>query len=187
MSSPFNNWPNDPGFDVMHEEKEPVELKVSGTIPPYVCGTLYRTGPGGHQVKTDDGKTFSVDHWFDGFSQNHRFQIIQSGSTTRIIYNSRRSADPLIESIRRTGKMGGFSFGQKCDLRVSFSRKLWSMFVPDPRPFQDQHNIGVTFSVNPPGLGDIDTSAGKKKGGHVPGIQSLWVETDAATLLQNRT
>ncbi|KAG9317006.1 carotenoid oxygenase [Chiua virens] len=182
MSKPFNNWPNDPGFDVMHEEKEPIELQVSGTIPSYVSGTLYRTGPGGYEVKTDAGKTFSVDHWFDGFSQNHRFHIIQSGSTTRVIYNSRRSVDPLIESIRRTGKMHGISFGQKRDPCVSFFRKVMSMFIPDAQPPQDQRNVGVTLSVNPPGLENIDTSTRKKKGGHASGIQSLWVKTDAATL-----
>ncbi|KAF8554984.1 hypothetical protein OG21DRAFT_1496630 [Imleria badia] len=180
MSKPFNNWPNDAGFDVIHEEKEPVELKVSGNIPSYVSGTLYRTGPGGYQVQADNGKTFSIDHWFDGFSQNHRFQIIQSDDATRVIYNSRRSIDPLIDNIRKTGKLAGFSFGQKRDPCVSFFKKVMSMFIPDARPPEDQTNVGVTLSVNPPGLKDVDTSKGKKKGGHASGIQSLWVKTDAA-------
>ena len=130
-------------------------------------------------MKTDNGKTFSVDHWFDGFSQNHRFQIIQSDDSTRVIYNSRRSVDPLIENIRKTGKMTSFSFGQKRDPCVSFFKKVMSMFIPEPRP-HDQINIGVTISVNPPGLKDVDTSKGQKKGGHSSGIQSLWVKTDSA-------
>ncbi|KAH0839502.1 carotenoid oxygenase [Lanmaoa asiatica] len=182
MSKPFNNWPNDAGFDVVHEEREPVELEVSGSIPPYVSGTLYRTGPGGYQVKVDNDKTFSVHHWFDGFAQNHRFQIIQSDSSTRVIYNSRRSTDPLIENIRKTGKLTGFSFGQKRDPCVSFFKKVMSMFIPEPTQPRDHVNVGVTLSVNPPGLKDFDTSEGKKKGGHASGVQSLWAKTDAAQL-----
>jgi torulene dioxygenase len=129
-------------------------------------------------VKADNGKTFSAAHWFDGFSQNHRFQIIQSDDSTRVIYNSRQSVDPLIENIRKTGKWTGFSFGQKRDPCVSFFRKVMSMFIAEPRRPQDQSNVGVTLSVNPPGLKDVDTSKGKKKGGHASGIQSLWVKTD---------
>ncbi|KAF8451118.1 carotenoid oxygenase [Boletus edulis BED1] len=183
MSKPFNDWPNDAGFDVTHEEREPVELKVSGNIPSYVSGTLYRTGPGGHQVKADNGETFSIDHWFDGFSQNHRFQIIQSDNSTRVIYNSRWSVDPLIDNIRKTGKLTGFSFGQKRDPCASFFKKVMTMFIPEPRASDDQINVGVTLSVNPPGLKDVDTSKGKKpKGGHASGIQSLWVKTDSAQL-----
>ncbi|KAI9572482.1 carotenoid oxygenase [Boletus coccyginus] len=181
MSKPFNNWPNDAGFDVVHEEREPVELEVTGNIPSYVSGTLYRTGPGGCQVQANNGKTISVDHWFDGFSQNHRFQIIQSDGSTRVIYNSRRSVDPLIENIRKTGKMTGFSFGQKRDPCVGFFKKVMSMFIPETTP-DDQINVGVTLSVNPPGLKDVDTSGGKKKGGHASGVQSLWAKTDSSHL-----
>ncbi|KAG6329673.1 hypothetical protein ID866_9416 [Astraeus odoratus] len=177
----FNNWPNDAGFDVVHEEREPVELTVTGTIPTYVRGTLYRTGPGGHQVKTDKGTTYSIDHWFDGFSQTHRFQIIQTDSSTRVIYNSRRSVDPLIESIRKTGNAAGFSFGQKRDPCTSFFKKLMSVFIPEPRPPMQHSNIGVTLSINHPGLSDSEGAA-KGKGGHASGIQTLLAKTDAALL-----
>ncbi|KAI6151617.1 carotenoid oxygenase [Pisolithus tinctorius] len=177
----FNNWPNDAGFEILHEEREPVELTVSGHIPSYVSGTLYRTGPGGHQVKTNKGTTFAIDHWFDGFSQNHRFQIIQTGSSARVVYNSRRSVDPLIENIRLTGNMDGFSFGQKRDPCTSFFKKVMSVFVPDPRP-QEQHNIGVTLSINPPGLGNPQTTENKKGGGHASDIYTLLAKTDAAVM-----
>ncbi|KAL4068602.1 carotenoid oxygenase [Scleroderma yunnanense] len=178
----FNNWPNDAGFDVLHEEREPVELTVSGTIPSYVSGTLYRTGPGGYQVKTAKGTTYSINHWFDGFSQNHRFQIIQTGSSTRVIYNSRRSIDPLIEHIRATGNMAGFSFGQKRDPCTSFFKKVMSMFIPDPPPPLEQSNIGVTLSINPPGLRDPQVAESQKPGGHASGVHTLLAKTDAAIL-----
>ncbi|KAI6035654.1 carotenoid oxygenase [Pisolithus orientalis] len=176
----FNNWPNDTGFEILHEEREPVELTVSGCIPSYVSGTLYRTGPGGRQVKTDKGTTFAIDHWFDGFSQNHRFQIIQTGSSARVMYNSRRSIDPLIENICRAGNMAGFSFGQKRDPCTSFFKKVISVFVPDPPRPQEQVNIGVTLSINPPGLSSPQTAENQKiHGGHASGIHTLLVKTDA--------
>ncbi|KIK16449.1 hypothetical protein PISMIDRAFT_686223 [Pisolithus microcarpus 441] len=177
----FNDWPNDAGFEVFHEEREPVELTVSGHIPSYVSGTLYRTGPGGRQVKTDKGTTFAIDHWFDGFSQNHRFQIIQTGSSTRVVYNSRRSIDPLIENIRTTGNMAGFSFGQKRDPCTSFFKKVMSVFVPDPPRPQEQSNIGVTLSINPPGF-HPQTAENRKGGGHASGIHTLLVKSDVAVM-----
>ena len=56
------------------------------------------------------------------------------------------------------------------------------MFIPERGRPQDQINVGVTLSVNTPGLkdSDVDTSKGKKKEGHASGIQSLWVKTDGA-------
>ncbi|KAI6151616.1 carotenoid oxygenase [Pisolithus tinctorius] len=156
----FNNWPNDTGFEILHEEREPVELTVSGCIPSYVSGTLYRTGPGGRQ--------------------NHRFQIIQTGSSARVMYNSRRSIDPLIENIRRTGNMAGFSFGQKRDPCTSFFKKVMSVFVPDPPRPQEQVNICVTLSINPPGLSSPQTAENQKiHGRHASGIHTLLVKTDA--------
>ncbi|CCM01518.1 uncharacterized protein FIBRA_03574 [Fibroporia radiculosa] len=173
---PWNNWPNDVGFETFHEERVPVELGVTGTIPSYVAGTLYRTGPGGHQVKTDRGTTYSAAHWFDGFSQTHRFQIIQppDGSPTRVLYNSRHSADPFIESIRRTGTIPGFSFAQRRDPCTTVFRKLRSTFFPDPLPPPSQLNIGVTLTVNHPGFPGGD--------GQVPGIQNLYAKTDMNVL-----
>jgi torulene dioxygenase len=56
-------------FDTNHEERIPIELKVSGHIPAYAAGILYRTGPGGYQIDTEKGTTFSLSHWFDGFTQ----------------------------------------------------------------------------------------------------------------------
>ena len=169
---------------MLHEERNPVELKVSGNIPSYVSGTLYRTGPGGyHQIPSEKGTTFSLDHWFDGFAQNHRFQIIQqpgSATPTRVVYNSRWSVDPLIEKVRKTGKMGGITFGQKRDPCVGFFRKLMCMFIPEATDTQNA-NVGVTISANPAGLKEVDTSNGKaKRSGHASGVNSLWAKTDAA-------
>ncbi|KAL8687954.1 MAG: hypothetical protein Q9218_006016 [Villophora microphyllina] len=36
---PYNDWPNDAGFETFHEEKTPIELKVTGKIPAYAAGS----------------------------------------------------------------------------------------------------------------------------------------------------
>ena len=97
-------------------------------------------------METAKDTNYSIDHWFDGFSQNHRFQIIQTGSSMHIIYNSHGSVDVLIQHIRKTGNMDGFSLGQKCDPCTS---SVMSTFIPDPRPPEERSNIGITVSITP--------------------------------------
>ncbi|KIJ60826.1 hypothetical protein HYDPIDRAFT_183466 [Hydnomerulius pinastri MD-312] len=185
---PSNQWPGDGGFDVEHEVRDPVELTVTGTIPSYVAGTLYRTGPrGSHRQDTEKAGTFTLDHWFDGFAQNHRFQIIPSkDGPPRVLYNSRSAVDPLIEDIRRTGRLDAFTFGQKRDPCTSIFRKILGLFVP---PAENTNaNIGVTLAANPPGLRSIVTSPAKHSEVDAQcsrsGVQTLWAKTDAAMYRQ---
>lgn len=42
----FNDRPNELGCETLQEQADPVQLKVSGNIPAYAVGVLYRTGPG---------------------------------------------------------------------------------------------------------------------------------------------
>ena len=103
---PFNDWPNDLGFESFQEQTEPVQLKVSGKIPAYAAGVLYRTWPGGHQIETLKKGTFEASHWFDGFAQMHRFVLAspQDGEyITAVSYNSRHSCNGLIEAVRKSG------------------------------------------------------------------------------------
>jgi len=39
-------WPYAAGYDNCPEVLQPTSLKVKGTIPPWLEGTLYRSGPG---------------------------------------------------------------------------------------------------------------------------------------------
>lgn len=144
-----------------------------GTIPPYAAGTLYRTGPGKSQVETKDGQLFQLSHWFDGFSQTHRFQILASKDSTRVLYNSRFSTDALIEHIRTTGDMHRFGFGQKRDPCKSVFNKVQTEYVPPSGP--NSMNIGVTLSVNMPGL---DPQLNESTERWANGIRSLYAKTD---------
>ncbi|EAW14272.1 carotenoid oxygenase family protein [Aspergillus clavatus NRRL 1] len=173
----FNDWPNDIGFDANYEERQPVEVSVTGEIPSYAAGVLYRTGLGKSTVKTDVGETFEVSHWFDGFSQTHRFQILapdESHPSTRVLYNSRFSTDELIEHIRKTGSMDKLSFAQKRDPCKTVFQKVQSTYIPENEP--SYHNIGVTLSVNMPGLGDKTDV----RWTGASGIKTLYAKTDSS-------
>ena len=162
---------------------------MNGNIPSYAAGTLYRTGPGTYRVATDDGKEFKASHWFDGFTQVHRFQILPAtGETpsTRVVYNSRRTVDGLIENVRKSGRLDGFSFGQKRDPCQSFFKKLMSVFVsstPAHEPIEgraDNRNVGVTLSLNVPGLSPPASQAVSSGQEANSGMGTLINKTDAS-------
>jgi torulene dioxygenase len=92
-----------------------------------------------------------MSHWFDGFNHTYRFQLIPAGDgSCKVIYNSRRQVDTVIEEVRRTGKLNGISFGQKCDPCMSFFQKLRTIFMPfEPSIITFG---GVTIRPNAPGI-----------------------------------
>lgn len=153
-----------------------MELVVVGHIPAYAAGTLYRTGPGKSQVQTDDGQLYRLSHWFDGFTQTHRFQIICDPSGSRVLYNSRFSTDALIEYVRKAGSKAVFGFGQKRDPCKTLYSKIQAEFVPPEGP--SAVNIGVTLSVNMPGLDTPPRSMSNERWGASQGIRTLYAKTD---------
>lgn len=165
-----------------------MDLQVTGTIPDYAAGTLYRTGPGSYEVETLKGNTFSASHWFDGFTQVHRFQIIvppESPSAVRVLYNSKTNVNAFIEQIRRTGDLNGFCFGQKRDPCESYFKKMTSLFVPavtsslwmDSKD-KSLPNTGVTVSPNFPSLEPSRPKDQRRN----PELRYLWLKSDNEVL-----
>jgi torulene dioxygenase len=152
---------------------------VTGQIPAYAAGILYRTGPGKSQVETENGETLRLSHWFDGFTQTHRFQIFAPNgphTSPRVFYNSRFSTDDLIEHARKTGSLERVSFGQKRDPCKSVLGKVQSEFVPQPTA--SSQNIGVTLSVNFPGLDNKPDGVPTSRWSNSQEIQTLYAKTD---------
>ncbi|KAJ6012498.1 hypothetical protein N7499_011831 [Penicillium canescens] len=179
ISDHYNSWPTDKGYDPEYEQREPVELPVTGQIPAYAAGVLYRTGPGKSQVQAENGDILRLSHWFDGFSQTHRFQIRapdESNPATRIFYNSRFSTDDLIEQSRKSGNLDKISFGQKRDPCKSVLGKVQSEFEPQPSP--SSANIGVTLSINFPGLDTKSGDESTSRWTNSEGIRTLYAKTD---------
>jgi len=114
----------------------------------------------------------------DHLSTLHRFQIIPSSdpsSNLQVLYNSRHTVDAHIVNIRKSGSINGFSFGQKRDPCKSFFRKVMSVFSAATNSSGAGNvNIGVTISVNTPGLPSA------KDENHPSAIKSLWTKTNAS-------
>ena len=156
------------GFENAHEQRTPIDLPIHGTIPTWLAGVLYRTGPGTTRIKsTNPAKPESIDvhHWFDGLAMHHRFEIHQSKSptnengsscwTTRVSYRSRKAAEHLEARIAEDAAWPNVSFGQNPDPCQSLFRKFFTIFkdmrpAPHP-PHPSSVSVGVTLTPNMPG------------------------------------
>ncbi|OAL29375.1 hypothetical protein AYO22_02269 [Fonsecaea multimorphosa] len=193
----YRDWPNTMGvsisvcvmdapneyrlqFDANYEEKTPVELRVQGIIPPYTAGTLFRTGLGPRSLHTSKDTEFKINHWFDNFSQVHRFQIHapQPDSKVRVTYNSRLVSDGLIEKIKKTGRLDDFTFAAKYDPCKSLFQKVQAVFQPSAPPLKpNEVSAAVTISLNFPGFA---RDGQKSEGPRDPGqAMTLCNKTDA--------
>lgn len=83
------------GFSACTEEVEIASLPVTGVLPAWLRGTLYRNGPALWQV----GST-TLTHWFDGMAKLHRVEIAADGT---VAYRSRMLQS---EQYRRSLKRG---------------------------------------------------------------------------------
>ncbi|RAK77262.1 uncharacterized protein BO72DRAFT_468560 [Aspergillus fijiensis CBS 313.89] len=144
---PFKDWPNDAAFETTAEQREHIKLPVMGSFPPHVAGVLYRTGPASYKVP---GSNYQLHHWFDGFTQLHRFQLVpQPSGSCKVVYNSRRQVDALIEEVRKTGTLRGMTFGQKRDPCANFFQKVKAVFETHFETTNPEMvNVGVTVHAN---------------------------------------
>ena len=133
-------------FNVVEHQTTPVELQVIGTLPTAIAGTLFRTVPAYHSIDGTPKGKFSVSHWFDGWSTVYRFQLEPTeAGNCKVLFNSRRQVDPLIEVARKTGNLNGFGFGQKRDPCESFFSKLKTVFLPVSPVDMLSQNLHVTI------------------------------------------
>jgi carotenoid cleavage dioxygenase-like enzyme len=85
------------GFrSLTREIAAPVALAVTGALPPWLTGTLLRTGPSKFEV---GARTYN--HWFDGLAMLHRFAFADGGVT----YANRFLKSNAYCAAERTGKI----------------------------------------------------------------------------------
>lgn len=124
------------------EQRNPIQLEVDGHFPNGVAGTLYRTGPSSRAVGD-----FELSHWFDGFTQVYRFQLLpEAHGSCKVVYNSRRQCDGLMEHARKTKRLDNITFAQKRDPCEGFFGKLKAVFfagISEDRA--ENANCGVTI------------------------------------------
>ncbi|KAI9144749.1 hypothetical protein BKA69DRAFT_1054208 [Paraphysoderma sedebokerense] len=79
------------GFSNGEEITEQQNLNLSGSLPTWLNGAFYRIGPGIFDIeylsKRKNLRVFSFDHWYDGLSLVHRFEV--NGKENQIKYRSR--------------------------------------------------------------------------------------------------
>ncbi|KAL8739754.1 MAG: hypothetical protein Q9190_007473 [Brigantiaea leucoxantha] len=119
-----------------------------------------------------------MSHWFDGFSQTHRFELCAPESekyVTKVKYNSRHGCHERMERLRKTGDLTNITFGQQQDPCKSFFRKAMSYFytatLPKGNGLED-NNIGVTVHPNSKGFPSNRESQ----------AETIWIKTDSAAL-----
>jgi beta,beta-carotene 9',10'-dioxygenase len=67
-------WNTTSFFSSTQECNNPVKLIMSGKLPSWIKGCLYRNGPGQFEVNKKDLST-SVNHPFDGFAYINKYEI----------------------------------------------------------------------------------------------------------------
>lgn len=174
QSQAWKSWPNEAGFVGLNEVRDPVALKVSGTIPPWTAGTLYRTGPGESQIETETRGTHYVSHWFDGIAQTHKFSIVASPSgDVSVDYSSCLQGKKLIEDIKKRGWRACSTFAQKADPCIGIYAKMQAVY----KPSGSNHNVVVERNL--PGL-----SGSASRTDPVTKTENLFVFTDQASMRQ---
>ncbi|KAK1976991.1 carotenoid cleavage dioxygenase 1 [Colletotrichum cereale] len=210
-NAPYDEWPNEAGFDGLTEHRGPIELTVQGDIPAWAAGALYRTGPGSCKIDDTPNGTYHVSHWFDGLAHTHKFDILAPDapdapddarpSKTRVLYSSRRQSDDLVASIKAAGHQNRYTFGQKADPCLGLLGKFMGVFAKGTGP-----NICVAVNANVPGFDDNKTSSSPStpstsstaapkttkpppppRQGHrngAPPLRSVWLSTDSNPMLE---
>ncbi|KNE59794.1 hypothetical protein AMAG_05253 [Allomyces macrogynus ATCC 38327] len=132
------------GFSNCDEVQAPKELNIEGKIPDWVSGVFYRCGPGKFQVETelqqeDSGahKVVEIDHWFDGFSLLHRFEVEKG----KVYYRNRFTSETQEKTMKETGTLP-LSFAQSQGPTETFFKKIFQVTLDVPKEFNV--NVSVT-------------------------------------------
>ena len=107
------------GLTDLAEERVLDDLPVEGELPPWLAGSLLRTGP----ARWDVGDR-SVNHWFDGLAMLHRFTFGAGG----VSYANRFLRSRAFEAAEREGRLAYREFAT--DPCRSAFRRIASVFRP---------------------------------------------------------
>lgn len=119
------------GFtDAAHDEVVLDDLELTGELPTWLTGSLLRTGPARWDLPAG-----SVNHWFDGLAQLHRFSF----DAGRVAYGSRFLRSKAFRHVEETGALGFREFAT--DPCRSAFRRVSSLFASD---ITDNGAVNVT-------------------------------------------
>jgi carotenoid cleavage dioxygenase-like enzyme len=89
------------GFTTLKNEVAVDALPVSGTLPAWLSGTLFRNGPARFEVGASRYR-----HWFDGLAMIHRFTIADGA----VSYANRFLRSPAFVEAERAGRIARSEF-----------------------------------------------------------------------------
>jgi carotenoid cleavage dioxygenase-like enzyme len=107
------------GLETQERETVADALPVEGTIPPWLAGSLIRTGPAKFEVGERQYR-----HWFDGLAMLHRFGIAEG----RVSYANRFLETRAFKAARDYGRISYSEFATD-PCRTLFQR-FFSIFSP---------------------------------------------------------
>jgi torulene dioxygenase len=140
------------GFYATPEVREPISLNVTGHIPPWLTGTIYRQA-----AASFDAGNYSAKHWFDGWDRQHSF-VLSNGSVT---YRSRNGSDELTAYVAETGHFPGGSFwGDPCKIKLGEYEAIYRDGIESFEGEARSDSVPVAFIANFPQLAQNSTSEG---------------------------
>jgi carotenoid cleavage dioxygenase-like enzyme len=107
------------GFETLTDEVRIDSLPVEGDLPPWLAGSLLRTGPA--QFETVRG---SMRHWFDGMAMLHRFGFADG----RVSYANRYLEGKAKRAADETGEIQYSEFAT--DPCRSLFKRAFTLFQP---------------------------------------------------------
>jgi len=119
------------GFSTLERELSADELQLHGALPPWLAGSLLRTGPAKFEVGEQ-----RMRHWFDGLAMLHRFTIADG----RVSYGNRFLESRSYRAAREQGRIVYGEFAT--DPCRSLFRRVQTLFSRGALP--DNANINVT-------------------------------------------
>jgi carotenoid cleavage dioxygenase-like enzyme len=119
------------GFTTLEQETAIDELALSGELPPWLTGSLLRTGP----AKFEIGE-HHMRHWFDGLAMLHRFTVADG----KVSYGNRYLQTRSYRSARDQGQMVYGEFAT--DPCRSLFKRVQTLFSPG-KALPDNANINV--------------------------------------------
>jgi beta,beta-carotene 9',10'-dioxygenase len=120
------------GFSTLEQETVVDELEMTGELPPWLGGSLLRTGPAKFEVGEQ-----RMRHWFDGLAMLHRFTI-EDG---RVSYGNRFLESRSYRAAREQGRMVYGEFAT--DPCRSLFKRVQTLFSPGS-VLPDNANINIT-------------------------------------------
>jgi beta,beta-carotene 9',10'-dioxygenase len=118
------------GFDSLEEETHVEGLPVAGELPPWLQGSLIRTGPAKWEVGAR-----TMNHWFDGLAMLHRFSFADGD----VSYANRFLQSKAYRAAEAKGEISYSEFAT--DPCRSLYQRVTAMFSPK---LTDNANVNLT-------------------------------------------